>query len=356
MTPTTEEIQRDIEKARMRPRKLKAHREGVWLILMTLGLGVAAINTGHNLLYLILGFLLSLILLSGALSEYVLRRASVQIDAPPGFFAQELTRVVVRFQNPAEKGRLFSVRALPLLGREVAEFVPAYAASVEPGAEVRRILRLRFQRRGLHTLEYARVETDFPFALFTKSRLLLTQNIYRVWPRIYPVDVGVPAGEHREENRRIPRAAPSGDDFFGAREYRPGDPPHRIHWRLSARALKPMIREFQLPRSPSIVISCQIPELGDPAAEDRFAETAASVAVAALNAGYSVGIQTPHASLAPDQGDGQRIRILDLLSDEPTQKGKSAGLVEVSAVNAAGAPIGERVEITPLSSTDKADS
>jgi len=349
MTPTTEEIERDIAKARRRPRKLKAHREGVWLILMTLGLGVAAINTGHNLLYLILGFLLSLILLSGALSEYVLQRAQVQIDAPPGFFAAELTRVVVRFHNPAPKGRLYSVRALPLLGREVAEFVPAYAASVDAGEEVRRILRLRFFRRGLHTLDFARVETDFPFALFTKSRLLNTQNVYRVWPRIHPVNIGVPLGDHREENRRVPRASPTGDDFFGAREYRPGDPPQRIHWRLSARALRPMIREFQLPRSPSVIIHCLIPKLDDPDAEDRFAETAASVAVAALNAGYSVGIQTPHASLAPDQGDGQRIRILDLLSDEPTQKNTANGRVSISAVNAAGVAIGEDVEITPLS-------
>ena len=346
MTPTTEEIERDIAKARMRPRKLRAHREGVWLILMTLGLGVAAINTGHNLLYLILGFLLSMILLSGAMSEYVLSRAQIKILPPEGFFASELTRVVVRFQNPAPKGRLFSVRALPLLGREVAEFVPAYAAAVNPGEEVRRILRVRFYRRGLHSLEFARVETDFPFALFTKSRLLNTQNIYRVWPQIHPVEVGVPSGDHREENRRIPRAAPTGDDFFGAREYRAGDPPHRIHWRLSARALRPMVREFQLPQSPSVVISCRIPELGDPREEDRFAETAASVAVAALDNGFAVGVQTPHAFLKPDRGHGHRTHILNLLSDEPTSAG--TGSVTISAVSVSGELLGEEIPITPI--------
>ena len=39
------------------------------MILITLGLGVAAINTGNNLLYLIFSVALSLIILSGVLSE-----------------------------------------------------------------------------------------------------------------------------------------------------------------------------------------------------------------------------------------------------------------------------------------------
>ena len=49
------------------PRQLKTTREGKLLIAITLGLGFGAINSGNNLLYLILGMLLSLIVLSGVL-------------------------------------------------------------------------------------------------------------------------------------------------------------------------------------------------------------------------------------------------------------------------------------------------
>jgi len=40
------------------PRKLKFTREGKYFLGITLGVGFAAINTGNNLLYLLLGMLL----------------------------------------------------------------------------------------------------------------------------------------------------------------------------------------------------------------------------------------------------------------------------------------------------------
>ncbi|HKQ70191.1 MAG TPA: hypothetical protein VJT73_12670, partial [Polyangiaceae bacterium] len=59
------------------PRKLKFTREGKYFLGITLGVGFAAINTGNNLLYLLLGMLLSLIVLSGVMSELSLRDLNV---------------------------------------------------------------------------------------------------------------------------------------------------------------------------------------------------------------------------------------------------------------------------------------
>jgi hypothetical protein len=59
------------------PRRLKLTREGKYFIFITFGVGVAAINTGNNLLYLLLGMLLSLIIVSGVLSELSLRHLTV---------------------------------------------------------------------------------------------------------------------------------------------------------------------------------------------------------------------------------------------------------------------------------------
>ena len=58
------------------PRKLKFTREGKYYLGITLGVGFAAINTGNNLLYLLLGMLLSLIVVSGVMSDLSLRRKS----------------------------------------------------------------------------------------------------------------------------------------------------------------------------------------------------------------------------------------------------------------------------------------
>jgi hypothetical protein len=51
------------------PRRLKLTREGKYFIGITFGVGFAAINTGNNLLYLLLGMLLSLIVVSGVMSS-----------------------------------------------------------------------------------------------------------------------------------------------------------------------------------------------------------------------------------------------------------------------------------------------
>src|SRR5215469_15480486 len=64
--------------ARIRPpRRLKFTREGKFFVGITLGVGFAAINTANNLLYLLLGMLLALIVVSGVMSELSLRDLTV---------------------------------------------------------------------------------------------------------------------------------------------------------------------------------------------------------------------------------------------------------------------------------------
>ena len=64
-------------RARKPPRRLKFTREGKFFVGITLGVGFAAINTGNNLLYLLLGMLLALIVVSGLMSELTLRGLTV---------------------------------------------------------------------------------------------------------------------------------------------------------------------------------------------------------------------------------------------------------------------------------------
>src|SRR5262249_25632423 len=79
--PASDEKQR--KGARLRwprlrpPRRLKFTREGKFFVGITLGVGFAAINTGNNLLYLLLGMLLALIIVSGLMSELSLRDLTV---------------------------------------------------------------------------------------------------------------------------------------------------------------------------------------------------------------------------------------------------------------------------------------
>ena len=52
-----------------RYRSLDLTPEGIRFLLLTLGVGAGAVNTGYNLLYLFFAMMLSLIIISGILSE-----------------------------------------------------------------------------------------------------------------------------------------------------------------------------------------------------------------------------------------------------------------------------------------------
>ena len=63
-------------------RRLAFTRMGRWYTALTIGIGLAATNTGNNLLFLILGLLLASIIVSGILSEQTLRGVHVERRLP----------------------------------------------------------------------------------------------------------------------------------------------------------------------------------------------------------------------------------------------------------------------------------
>src|SRR5437764_2606491 len=84
------------------PRRLSFTREGRIIVFLSGGVGFAAINTGNNLLYLLLGWLLSFIIASGVLSEMTLRALRVERRPPPRIYASEpfLMEVVIKNGKP----------------------------------------------------------------------------------------------------------------------------------------------------------------------------------------------------------------------------------------------------------------
>ena len=60
------------------PRTLRPTRAGWAFFAITFGVGFAALNTGNNLLYLVLSLMLAFLVLSGVLSESALRGIEVR--------------------------------------------------------------------------------------------------------------------------------------------------------------------------------------------------------------------------------------------------------------------------------------
>ena len=73
-------------------------KAGVVYVLVTLVIGIAALNTGNNLLYIVVAAMLAAILVSGVVSALVLRGLELDVQLPEHVFANRPVagRIVLR--------------------------------------------------------------------------------------------------------------------------------------------------------------------------------------------------------------------------------------------------------------------
>ncbi len=280
------------------PRRLRFTREGKYFIGLSFGVGFAAINTGNNLFYLLLGMMLSLIIASGVLSEFSLRSLHCVRDPPAQLYAQRLFLMGVALGNNKSQLASFSIEVEDMLGDRMLE-KKCFFLKLPAGRTQKTAYRHSFTRRGRYHFSGFRVSTKFPFGLFRKSRFVECESHVLVFPEVQPVPQHVPTlSSFGGEGLTGPRARRG--DFFGMREFRDGDDPRDVHWRTSARLGRQMVREFEEEAAEriSIFLDNGLPggvDCRDSAARDgleRVVSLAASLAVDCLERGYAVRLTT----------------------------------------------------------------
>ena len=98
-----------------RDRTIRVTTEGIRFLLLTLAVGIAAVNTGNNLFYLLLAMMLSLVVLSGLLSEQCVRRLDVHRHLPDYLFVNQPTTATLRVANYKSRIPSVSLRLLDVV-------------------------------------------------------------------------------------------------------------------------------------------------------------------------------------------------------------------------------------------------
>ena len=116
-----------------------------------------------------------------------------------------------------------------------------------PGGEATVRLELTPLRRGRVTFTATAVTRRDPLGLVRALRRQPAPETLLVLPRRYPVPAMALPGARRYQPGGIALASSVGDseEFVALRDYRPGDPLKRIHWRSWARTGRPVVREYQ---------------------------------------------------------------------------------------------------------------
>ncbi|HEX9191821.1 MAG TPA: DUF58 domain-containing protein [Candidatus Deferrimicrobiaceae bacterium] len=238
------------------PRRLRITREGKAFLLLTLGVGIAAVNTGNNLLYLALSANLALVTLSGFLSEWTLRRISLALAPASDPFAGSEALLVA---SCSATGKRFPGLSLAASARVQGSDLSFRFPDVPPGGSVSRVVRFLPASRGRVGAIPAALSTRFPFALFEKS---VDMDLPAGWA-VYPCPA--PSGEWRRilldsSTEEDPRNAGRAGAFpRGAREHLPADPVRDIHWKATARAGRWMVKEREGESTPAVDLRVPAP-------------------------------------------------------------------------------------------------
>jgi len=309
-----------------RARRLRTSREGKYFIAVTIGVGLAAINTGNNLLFLLLGWMCSVIIASGVLSELSLRGITVTRQPPPRIFAGRPFLMGIGLRNSKSRLPSFSIEIEDLV---LAGAPPSprpldkkcYFLKIPPRRTQSTSYRHTFPRRGVYRYAGFRIGTRFPFALFRKSRDVELPGEVIVFPTVYPVAAPAPSGAGGGEDLRA-RLGRRGE-FFGVRELRDGDDVRDVHWRKAAHLGRLMVREYEEEAQRRATILCDngLPEgatTEDLDGLERAVSHAASLASAYIGRGYAVRLVARGTSVQSGAGPPQLTRSLRALALLPS--------------------------------------
>jgi len=326
-------------------RRLRVTREGKYFIGITFGVGMAAINTGNNLLYLLLGLLLALVLVSAAMSELSLRGLTVSRRLPARAQAGRAHLVEIEVFNHKRKMPSYAIEVEDLRAGQPAD-KRCFFLKISPRSAQVAAYRRKPHRRGRDSHTGFRVATRFPFGLFEKSMTLDLLGELIIYPavdrvRLPPDHSGMDRGNAESSRRGV------GDELLGLRPMRDGDDPRDIYWRKSTIPGHLVLKERASEARPQAVLSLE--DVRTTAAEEWNAEferrirEVASHTVARLRRGDGVKVVTASGRSAltnPSQGADPVLRFLaliDAVDEETAAKMKTEARSRRAPVDGGGA-------------------
>jgi len=313
------------------PRKLRFTREGKYFVLITFGVGVAAVNTGNNLLYLVLGMLLALIVVSGVMSEISLRNLRVTRRLPSRAQAGRSHLVEIEVFNRKKRFPSYAIEVEDLRAGQPTD-KRCFFLKISPTSAQVAAYRRKPSRRGLDRHTGFRVATRFPFGLFEKSLQYDLDGELVIYPQVDPLRIPQIRGAHNLGiTGHVGRGA--GDEIIGVRPMREGDDPRDIYWRKSTTPNQFALKERAREARPETVVPLDdirpkgAGEVWNAEFERRIRESA-SYAVALLRRGDGVKLATSSGrkvSANPALGADPVLKFLALIeATDETEPPKAA--------------------------------
>src|ERR1700733_3090010 len=239
---------------------------------------LACVNTGNNLLWMLLSCAIAGMLISGVLSRAVLRDIELRFDMPEHVFAE------LELRNEKQAWPSFSLRVVGENKKGAGEILtrPVFFPYIPRQSSARQKVELTFPHRGNYRRDAFSIRTRFPFGFFEKTRQVDSQMEIVVYPKVAPTDhfyevLPLLSGEMASNFRG------RGHELHSLRDYLSSDSARFVDWKVTARAGRLMVREFAREDERRVMLVLD-PFIGPPAVTFGSADAAADDAAAAEHA------------------------------------------------------------------------
>lgn len=225
-------------------------------------LGLIAVISGNNLLYLVVSGLLAALIVSGLVSTLNLSGMELRFGLPAELFAGQAAPVEFTLTNAKSFWPAYSLTVSAAsrragagrAGKRAAELRPVYFAYLPRGGSQSAASEITYPERGRYTTAAFALATRFPFGLMQKRRRFQSQE-REPEVLVYPAparDVDVEAALRRAHTGALRSLRGEGHDLYRIRPHQAGDSARAVHWKASARAGALRVREFADEEAPRL--------------------------------------------------------------------------------------------------------
>jgi uncharacterized protein (DUF58 family) len=235
-------------------------------IAITLLLGFSAVNTGNNLLFLIVSGLLAFMSVTGWAGMNNLKGLAPELLPPVEVFAGTATHFRLRLHNAKQRLPSFLIRVQCADGQGVTLSV------VPPASTLETALPLTFPRRGLEKIGTITVSSPFPVNFFTRFWTFSMDDDFVVFPRLIQGETSGDTPAERQAGTVVRRERGQDGELERIAGYSGREPLRAIHWKLSARGDNLLVKEFGRQSLPPLVID--LDRLAGGTLEERISRAA----------------------------------------------------------------------------------
>jgi uncharacterized protein (DUF58 family) len=268
-----------------RKRRIRLCRQGLYYLIVVLAVLVGATARQLNLLMLLGAMLAGPFLFSLIFGRMALGRLSVQRMLPPQLSVDQRLIVDVGISNPRRWLGMWSIEVEDAVARDASggvaapkSWISVFFSRIAPKETRFSTYYGQLPRRGRYVFGPMRVSTRFPLGLIRHSVVLPDPQTLLVHPKIGRLtrEWGQVVRENATGAQRMRRGLLEAD-FYGLRDWRPGDNRRWIHWRTSARRGMLVVRQFEQRRSQDLALLVDLWQPSDAtAAHEEHVEQAIS--------------------------------------------------------------------------------